>query len=81
VQRALGALKQDRSPTGRRDYAIWMLLTTYGLRAGEIKGLQLSDIDWRHERLRIRHGKTGAHSAGPPRWRRNPNLLAWLDSL
>ena len=65
VQRALKALKQDRSPLGRRDYAIWMLLTTYGLRAGEIKALQLSDIDWRHERLRIRHTKTGACSELP----------------
>ena len=65
VQRALAALKQDRSPLGRRDYAIWMLLTTYGLRGGEIKALQLSDIDWRHERLRIRHGKTGAYSELP----------------
>lgn len=65
VQRALEALKQDRSPLGRRDYAIWMLLTTYGLRAGEITGLRLSDIDWRHERLQIRHTKTGAFSAMP----------------
>ena len=55
VQRALAALKQDRSATGRRDYAIWMLLTTYGLRGGEIKALQLPDIDWRHEQ--------GAHPA------------------
>jgi len=65
VRRALAALKQDRSPTGLRDYAIWMLLTTYGLRGGEIKALELSDIDWRHERLRIRHGKTGAYSELP----------------
>ncbi len=65
VQRALKALKQDRSSLGRRDYAIWMLLTTYGLRAGEIRALQLSDIDWRHERLRIRHTKTGAYSELP----------------
>ena len=65
VQRALEAARQDRSPIGRRDYAIWMLLTTYGLRAGEIKALCLADIDWRHERLHIRHTKTGAHSALP----------------
>jgi site-specific recombinase XerD len=65
VQRALAALKQDRSATGRRDYAIWMLLTTYGLRGGEIKALELPDIDWRHERVRIRHGKTGAYSDLP----------------
>ena len=65
VQRALEALKQDQSPLGRRDYAIWMLLTTYGLRAGEIIGLRLSDIDWRHEHLQIRHTKTGAFSTLP----------------
>jgi integrase/recombinase XerD len=78
VQRALAALKQDRSATGRRDYAIWMLLTTYGLRGGEIKALQLPDIDWRHERLRIRHGKTGAYSDLP--LLRNP-ANALLDYL
>jgi len=65
VQRALAALKQDRSAVGRRDFAIWMLLITYGLRGGEIKALRLPDIDWRHERLRIRHGKTGAYSDLP----------------
>jgi integrase/recombinase XerD len=65
VRRALAALKEDRSTVGRRDYAIWMLLTTYGLRGGEIKALRLADIDWRHERLRIRHGKTGAYSDLP----------------
>ena len=55
IERALKAARRDRSPLGRRDYAILMLLATYGLRGGEIAGLRLSDIDWRHERLRIRH--------------------------
>lgn len=65
IGRALEALERDRSPLGLRDYAIWTLATTYGLRAGEIVGLRLSDIDWRHERLHIRHTKTGASSALP----------------
>lgn len=65
IEGALKALRCDRSPQGRRDYAILMLLSTYGLRAGEILGLRLSDIDWRHERLRIRHAKTGAYSELP----------------
>jgi integrase len=55
----------DRSALGRRDYAILTLLSTYGLRGGEIMALRLSDIDWRHERLHIRHSKTGAHSELP----------------
>lgn len=65
VHRALEGVKQDHSLLGRRDYAIWMLLTTYGLRSGEIRSLCLTDIDWRHERLHIRHSKTGAHSDLP----------------
>ena len=65
IGRALQALRWDRSPQGRRDYAILMLLSTYGLRSGEIIGLRLSDIDWRHERLRIRHAKTGVYSELP----------------
>lgn len=65
IDRALAAARRDRSPMGRRDYAIWMLLTTYGLRSGEIRGLRLADVDWRNDRLHIRHSKTGAHSELP----------------
>jgi integrase/recombinase XerD len=65
IERALKAARCDRSPLGRRDYAILMLLSTYGLRCGELMGLRLSDIDWRHERLRIRHAKTGTQSELP----------------
>lgn len=36
-----------RSRRGRRDFAIVMLLSRLGLRAGEVAGLQLDDIDWR----------------------------------
>jgi integrase/recombinase XerD len=65
VERAINAARRDKSPRGRRDYAILMLLSTYGLRGSEIIGLRLSDIDWRHERLHIRHAKTGACSELP----------------
>jgi integrase/recombinase XerD len=33
--------------TGRRDFAILILLVRLGLRAGEVAGLQLDDVDWR----------------------------------
>ena len=49
----------DRTALGRRDYAILLLLATYGLRAGEISRLRLEDIDWRRERFRITQSKTG----------------------
>ena len=35
------------SAVGRRDYAILLLLTRLGLRAGEVIGITLDDIDWR----------------------------------
>ena len=36
-----------------------MLLITYGLRAGEVSGLQLDDLDWTREVLRVRCPKPG----------------------
>lgn len=51
----------DRSaPKGRRDYAMFLLLATYGLRAGEVAGLELDDVAWRSRELRVRQPKTGA---------------------
>jgi site-specific recombinase XerD len=36
-----------RSATGRRDFAILTMLVRLGLRAGEVAGLRLEDVDWR----------------------------------
>ena len=36
-----------------------MLFTTYGLRSGEVAGLQLDDLDWEEETLRVRRSKSG----------------------
>jgi integrase/recombinase XerD len=65
VKRALQSARADKSALGRRDYAILMLLSTYGLRSGEVTGLRLADVDWRQDRLHIRHTKTGAQSELP----------------
>jgi site-specific recombinase XerD len=49
----------DRTPTGRRDFAVLMLLVRLGLRACEIVRLELDDIDWRRGELIVRgKGKT-----------------------
>jgi integrase/recombinase XerD len=56
---------KDRSSIGLRDYAILLLLSTYGMRAGEIKGLRIEDIDWRTETLHIRQSKSGVQSRLP----------------
>jgi site-specific recombinase XerD len=50
--------------TGRRDYAILLLLARLGLRAGEIVALQLDDIDWRSGEILVR-GKGLLHDQMP----------------
>lgn len=65
VEQVLRSTKRDRSPIGLRDFAILTLLSTYGLRAGEITALRLEDVDWTHDRLRIHHSKTGVRSELP----------------
>jgi integrase/recombinase XerD len=65
IEHVLRSTRQDRSSMGLRDYAILTLLSTYGLRAGEITALRLEDIDWTHDRLQIHHSKTGVHSELP----------------
>jgi len=48
----------DRStPRGLRDYAIFLLIATYGLRACEIVTLTLDDVEWRDKRLYVRPSK------------------------
>ena len=57
--------RRDRSPAGLRDYAMLLMLATYGLRSGEVLRLRLEDIQWREERFRVRQSKTGVESFLP----------------
>ncbi len=59
VQAFLKAIDR-RTPLGRRDYAMFLLIATYGLRACEVVTLSLDDVDWRAARLRIPQRKTRA---------------------
>lgn len=48
-------LSCERTTTmGRREYAVIMLLTRLGLRAGEVAGLLLEDLDWHHGEILVR---------------------------
>ena len=40
--------------TGRRDRAVLLMLSRMGLRAGEVAGLGLDDIDWRRGEITVR---------------------------
>jgi site-specific recombinase XerD len=55
----LPASVRGSHPVDKRDRAILMLLIAYGLRAGEVCGLQLDDLDWRNGMLRVRCPKPG----------------------
>jgi site-specific recombinase XerD len=59
VRRILAAIDR-RTPVGLRDYTVLLLMSSYGLGAGEVIRLTLDDIDWRAATLRIMRPKTGA---------------------
>lgn len=64
VERVLSGIDR-RSPCGKRDYAMLLLLATYGLRGCEVAALTRDDIDWRNDRLKIRERKAGNSTAYP----------------
>jgi integrase/recombinase XerD len=53
----LGACDRRRA-TGRRDYAVIVLMLRLGLRASEVATLQLDNLDWRTGQVTV-HGKGG----------------------
>jgi site-specific recombinase XerD len=46
------------SARGLRDYAMFILMTTYGLRGCDVAGLKLEDVDWRKKEIRLTQRKT-----------------------
>jgi site-specific recombinase XerD len=63
VERLLRACDRS-SATGRRDYAILLLLARLGLRASEVLALQLGDLHWREGEIAVR-GKGLVHDRLP----------------
>lgn len=46
------------SPRGKRDYAILILVAKLGIRAGDLKALKLSDLNWSDKAINITQEKT-----------------------
>jgi site-specific recombinase XerD len=63
VRRILASCDRSTS-TGRRDFAILLLLARLGLRSGEVAAIQLGDVDWRAGEIVIR-GKDDRHERLP----------------
>ena len=57
VQKILRSISRTEAP-GKRDYAIVLLLATYGLGAAEVLAIRLQDLDWRGGVLRVLRPKT-----------------------
>jgi integrase/recombinase XerD len=63
VRRLLASINR-RTVTGRRDYAILLMLARLGLRASEVVRLELEDIDWNVGSITVQ-GKGDQHSVLP----------------
>lgn len=50
---------------GLRDHALLLMMSSYGLGAGEVIGLQLQDIDWNAGTLQMSRPKTGVNFVLP----------------
>jgi integrase/recombinase XerD len=50
---------------GRRNYAMLLLLSTYGLRGVEAVQVRLDDVEWRAGKIHVRARKGGRHSVYP----------------
>lgn len=64
VQQVL-ALTEGNQTVDIRDHALLLLLTVYGLRAGEVVRLRLNDLDWEQELLTVRRSKSGRSQIYP----------------
>ena len=64
VQRLLRAVDTSTA-RGLRDHALLLLMSTYGLGAGEVIRLQMQDIDWNAGTLQMSRPKTGVNFVLP----------------
>jgi integrase/recombinase XerD len=77
VGQVLASVDQ-RPPAGKRDYAMLLLMATYGLRGREVAALTLDDIDWSRERLTVPSRKAGHSTAFPLSPDAGAALIAYL---
>jgi len=64
VKRMLDAIDRG-SPMGKRDYVILLLVAKLGIRAGDIRALKLSDLNWTAKIITITQEKTNTKVTYP----------------
>lgn len=75
------ATTEGERPADKRNRAILMLLITYGLRAGEICGLELDDLNWEEETVRVRCSKPGRTHLYPLSHAVGQSILRYLREV
>jgi integrase/recombinase XerD len=50
---------ERNTEVGRRDYAVLQLLSTYGVRGGQLRNLRLDELDWARDRIFFKAAKHG----------------------
>lgn len=58
IARILAAVDRE-SPMGKRDYALLMIASRFGLRSSDIRNLKSENIDWINHEIHITQVKTG----------------------
>jgi integrase/recombinase XerD len=64
LQKLLATVDRD-TKSGRRDFAILLMLVTYGVRAGQLAGLRLEDVRWRDSQIIFQPAKLGRQIVVP----------------
>ncbi|MEW5813761.1 MAG: tyrosine-type recombinase/integrase [Actinomycetota bacterium] len=64
VRRILRAIDVTEG-LGRRDFAMFLMMATYGMGAGEVRSLKLDDIDWVARTMHVHRPKTGTETVLP----------------
>src|SRR5262249_8141269 len=68
------------TPLQRRNAAMLRMLAIYGLRSGEVRRLQVSDIDWASHRIQIIRSKSGHREILPLEPSLGHALRRYLDA-
>jgi len=77
AQEVLRGIGRD-TKVGRRDYAILQLLSTYGVRGGQVRALRLEELDWVREQILFKAAKRGKDVRVPMTWEVGEALLNYL---
>lgn len=80
VQRLLASTEGDRLKD-LRDRAIIMLFAVYGLRVGEVRALQLEDLDWEQELIYVTRPKPRRRQTYPLAYPVGEALLRYLREV